>query len=113
LNGKRTSDTGYGFFARQISDMDESIVERCEDVSDAENELALSNLGTEGDGGFFSDFLLGGLLTKEERESVSSLQTQKEAVVVIHSSDPQSNGSSCFERSRNARARSGWPTQTS
>lgn len=33
--------------------MDERVVERGEDVGNTEDELALSNLGTERDGGFF------------------------------------------------------------
>jgi len=49
-----TSDTGDGFLAREISDMDESIVEGREDMGDTENKLALSDLGTKRDGGFFS-----------------------------------------------------------
>ena len=51
--GSRTSDTGDGLLARQIGDMDEGVVEGGVDVSDTEDELALSNLGTERDGGFF------------------------------------------------------------
>ena len=44
--------------------MDEGIVERGVDVGNTENELALSNLGTERDGVFLSGSfgLLGGLL---------------------------------------------------
>ena len=47
---KRTSDTGDGLLAGEIGDMDESVVERGVDVSDTENELALSNLGPESNG---------------------------------------------------------------
>ena len=47
---KRTSDTGDGLLAGEIGDMDEGVVERGVDVSDTENELALSNLGPERDG---------------------------------------------------------------
>ena len=61
MGSNLTGDTGDGFLARQISDVDKGIVERGEDMGNAENEFALSDLGTEGDGGFFSDFLLGRL----------------------------------------------------
>lgn len=36
-----TSDTSDGFLARQIGDVNEGVVERCKDVSNAEDELAL------------------------------------------------------------------------
>ena len=49
----RTSDTGNSLLARQIRDVDEGIIEGSIDVSDTENELALSDLGTELNGGFF------------------------------------------------------------
>jgi hypothetical protein len=39
-----TSDSGDGFTARQIGDVDESVVERGEDAGNTENELALINL---------------------------------------------------------------------
>ena len=41
-----TGDTRDGFAARQIGDMDEGIVERGEDAGNAEDELALTDLGT-------------------------------------------------------------------
>jgi hypothetical protein len=44
---EHTGNTDNGLLAGQISDMDESIVERREDVRDTKNELALSDLGTE------------------------------------------------------------------
>ena len=53
----RTSDTRYGFLARQIGDMDEGVVERGKDVGNAKHQLTLSNLGAERDG----VLLLGGL----------------------------------------------------
>lgn len=43
-----TSDSGNGLTAGEISDVDESIVEGCKDSGNAENELSLSGLGTEG-----------------------------------------------------------------
>ena len=62
LEIRRTSDTGDGFPTRQISDMDEGIVERGIDVGNTENELSLSDLRSERDSGFFlGDLLLGGL----------------------------------------------------
>ena len=59
---KRTSDTGDGLLAGEISDMDEGVVERGVDVSDTENELALSNLGPERDGCFLLGLDLLGCL---------------------------------------------------
>ena len=52
LQGKvrRTSDTGDRLLAGEIGDVNEGIVERSVDVGDAENELALSDLGAERDG---------------------------------------------------------------
>lgn len=41
-------DSGNGLSAGQIGDVDESIVEGCKDSGNAENELSLSSLGTEG-----------------------------------------------------------------
>jgi hypothetical protein len=41
-----TSDTRDGFAARQIGDVDEGVVERGEDAGNAEDELALTDLGT-------------------------------------------------------------------
>ena len=41
-----TGDTRDGFAARQIGDVDEGIVERGEDAGNAEDELALTDLGT-------------------------------------------------------------------
>ena len=72
---RRTSDTGNGFPTRQISDMDKGVVERGIDVGDAENELSLSDLRTERDGGFFlGDLLLGRLLTSNrQRRHPSSI----------------------------------------
>lgn len=64
LQGKvrRTSDTGDRLLAGEIGDVNEGIVERSVDVGDAENELALSDLGAERDGfGGGSLGLLGGL----------------------------------------------------
>ena len=51
------SDTGDGLTTRKIGNMDEGVVERGEDVGNAEDELAISDLRAELDGGFF----LGGL----------------------------------------------------
>lgn len=59
----RTSNAGNGLTSRKIGDMDEGVVEGGEDASNTENELALSNLGTERNGvlgGLGLDFL-GGL----------------------------------------------------
>jgi hypothetical protein len=42
-----TCYTGDGFLSGQIGHMDKGIVKRRKDVSDAENELALCDLGTE------------------------------------------------------------------
>lgn len=58
-----TSNARDGFLAREIRDVDESVVERCEDVRNAEDELAIGDLRAEGDGGGFlgSLGLLGGL----------------------------------------------------
>lgn len=59
-----TGDTGDGFPARQIGNVDERVVERSVDVCNAEHELALCDLRTERDGGFFlGDLLLGRLWT--------------------------------------------------
>ena len=59
---ERTSDTGDGLLAGEIGDMDESVVERGVDVSDTEDELALSNLRTESSRlGLCGLDLLGGL----------------------------------------------------
>ena len=41
-----TSDAGNGFLARQISHVDESVVEGGEDVSNTEDKLTLSDLRT-------------------------------------------------------------------
>jgi len=46
-------DAGDGFFAGEIGDVDESVIEGCEDVCDAEDVLALCYLGAEGHGIFF------------------------------------------------------------
>lgn len=46
----RTSNTGDGFLAGKIGNVDESIIEAGIEVRNAEHELALSNLGTERDG---------------------------------------------------------------
>jgi len=50
------SDSGDCFLARGIGDMDERIVEGGIDVRDAEDDLALRNLGTELDQLFLRDF---------------------------------------------------------
>lgn len=42
-----TGDTGDGLTARQIGDVDEGIVERGEDAGNAEDELALADLGAQ------------------------------------------------------------------
>lgn len=49
-----TSDTADGLTAGKIGDVDEGIVEGGEDTGNAEDELALADLGTQG------DVLLGG-----------------------------------------------------
>ena len=49
----RTGNPGYGFFARQICDMYERIVEAREDMCDSEDELALCDLRAQRDGVFF------------------------------------------------------------
>ena len=60
-----TGDSGNGFTTGEIGDVDESVVEGGEDVGDTEDELALSNLGTERNGLFLLDLdLLGGLHPK-------------------------------------------------
>jgi hypothetical protein len=41
-----TGDTGDGFAARQIGDVDEGVIERRKDAGNAEDELALADLGT-------------------------------------------------------------------
>ena len=58
IGRKPTSHTGDGFLAREIGDMDESVVERGIDVGNAEYQLSLRDLGTEGDCG-----VLGGSLS--------------------------------------------------
>jgi len=47
--GSLTGDTRDGFFAGQIGDMDEGVVERCVDMGDAEHEFSFCDLGTERD----------------------------------------------------------------
>jgi hypothetical protein len=42
-----TSDTGDGFFARKVSDMDEGVIERGVNVCNTEDKLSLGNLRTE------------------------------------------------------------------
>merc|ERR1719509_240940 len=42
------SNSGDGFTARQVGDVDESVVERGEDVSHSEHKLTFANLGTKG-----------------------------------------------------------------
>merc|ERR1711939_43223 len=49
-----TGDTGDGFAATEISDVDECVVERGKDTGYAKDELSISDLGAEG------DVLLGG-----------------------------------------------------
>jgi hypothetical protein len=44
-----TSDTRDSFTTREISNVNESIVERSKDVSNTENELTFTNLRTESD----------------------------------------------------------------
>jgi hypothetical protein len=41
-----TGDTGDGFAARQIGDVDEGVIEGRKDAGNAEDELALADLGT-------------------------------------------------------------------
>ena len=55
MNGssRRTSDTRDSLLAGQIGNVDEGVVEGGKDVGDTEHELALSDLGTELNGGFF------------------------------------------------------------
>ncbi len=55
--------------------MDESIVERGEDVRNTENELALSNLRSQRDGGFFL-WCLGFLGRLEISKVISVIQTR-------------------------------------
>ena len=50
--------------------MDEGVVEGGVDVSDTENELALSNLGTEGNGLLLGDLDLLGGLHPNSRQSI-------------------------------------------
>jgi hypothetical protein len=50
------SDTGDGFLAREIGDMDECIVERGKDVGDGEDAFTFGDLGTERYGVFFADY---------------------------------------------------------
>lgn len=85
--------------------MDEGIVEARKDVSNTENQFALCDLGTEGNGGFFSnDFsFLGGLLEKKNESSVKLLNMEMDAVCSATGAHPfttrpsivfqQSNGS--------------------
>ena len=62
---KRTSHTGDGFLAREIGNMDESVIEGCVDASNTEDKLALSDLRTKRDGLFLRGLdLLGGLHPK-------------------------------------------------
>jgi hypothetical protein len=49
LDFHTTSDSGDGFSARQISDMDKSIIERSEDSSNSEDEFSFSGLEAKGD----------------------------------------------------------------
>lgn len=49
----RTSHTRNCFLSRQIGDMDKGVVEGRKDVSNAEHQLTLSDLGPEGDGVLF------------------------------------------------------------
>ena len=44
-----TGDTRDGFFAGQIGDVNEGVVEGCVDMCDAEHELSFCDLGTERD----------------------------------------------------------------
>jgi hypothetical protein len=58
-----TGNTGDGFLARKIGDMDESIIEGGENVSNTKDVLTLSYLRAERDGVLWGDGLdfLGGL----------------------------------------------------
>jgi hypothetical protein len=48
-----TSNTRDSFLAGQIGNVDERVVEGSVNVGDTEDVLAISNLGAEGNGGFF------------------------------------------------------------
>ncbi len=52
-----TSHTGDGLLAREISDMDEGVVEGGIDVGNAEYQLSLGDLGPERDRGFLCGLL--------------------------------------------------------
>ena len=54
---EHTSDTGDRLLAGEIGNMDESVVERSEDVGNAKHQLALSNLRTERNGVFLFGYL--------------------------------------------------------
>lgn len=54
----RTSDTSDSFPSGKVGDVDESVVEGCVDVCNAEDEFTLRDLWAESD----SNFLLGRLL---------------------------------------------------
>jgi len=45
--GIRTGNTTDSLFSRQIGDVHKGVIERRKDVCDAENQLALSDLGAE------------------------------------------------------------------
>ena len=69
---QHTSDTGDSFLAGEIGNMNESVVEGSINVGDTEDELALSNLGTERDGLFLLDLdLLGGLHPKPRHKQTN------------------------------------------
>jgi hypothetical protein len=57
-----TSNTDDGFTARKIGDVNEGIVEGGEDVGNAEDELAFTDLRTEGDSLLDGGRLLGSAL---------------------------------------------------
>lgn len=67
---KRTSYTGDGLLAGEVGDMDESVVEGGVDVGDTEDELALSDLGTERNGLLLGYLDLLGGLHPDPRQSI-------------------------------------------
>ena len=65
--------------------MDEGVVEGGEDVRDAENELALSNLRTEGSGLLGHDLLLLGGLHPESRQPIHPVPRPKDHLLPCRS----------------------------
>ena len=65
--------------------MDEGVVERGVDVSDTENELALSDLRTEGSGLLGHDLLLLGGLHPESRQPIHPVPHTKDHLRPRHS----------------------------